>query len=979
MAKFCQNCGKALPGGTKFCPGCGAKVAQPVPSGQAAPYAQEQQQPQYQQPRQQAYQNPQAQQSSQAQQSGQKRFTPPPNVYIPPEFAQRNALNPQPPQPTAEKPKKKRGKLLAAVSLLLVAAIVVGIFGFREGGWFRGSGGETGPDLGKVQTSEKGEVSLTSPSVTLCGVTVDVDTRMLKEGSRGVSVKVYDGGKDSDGSSYDAYELEMGEHGEFSSPVEVTFPCSVQADTDVVVEHFKDNEWVPLLSFVNESQKTVTAYFDSFSPARVSYRKVGDNPSLYYTEADEDDPYDIKLKVRSNYWEILKRTNPNEYSDEIKSFMGDPEHYAVELPKLDPKMDAKAAYEAFGEVNTMWTFFDAAINLGIETLPPSSQNKVVGFMIDHSSELGHAMNAIPFIAMATQVGFDLYMADSDTAAVNLYKNLIASSGTVYSLVTGYSHIGFTLMFVGVALFGMELDYFVDAAKQAKVENVRDVFNAYYTEIEPFDDDHWCDVFEDAYWKNDGKPEAAMRALKDAVDSYCSKFWTEVYNESNDDILFATTSAGYKKVFLDATDEQKTALTEQQKAKVWNLIQTKSMKKIRRFLTARLQENAYKEISKITGLYNNELYFTIRESVDLESTDVAKYKGCTVCLGSGDVPVPCLKWNIPDDPELDDGWDIDYDCTTLGYLKMGMADQVLVYASEDDYNSGAKPILTKSFKAVTDGDRRTVIELGNDTAPATGAPEWLEGAWSHTAGIDDKEYSEFSRESVRLTVIDEDTLLYEEYYYPNPGKPDWKYGVDYAFEREYYYDAKTDCVFILRTETGEFEGNVFPGVHDKGYLSPIRIERVPAKDSIHNCPATRFVQNPREITGDEKTESYSNLRFNRDKVGHVWTFNGTALPEPDTKGRVTEWTVKDDSVTIRIDGMSYDEYRSYCKTLEALPGWTVSNGERVSAFPSDYNDKDKVYCTGSYANLPRISAQYYSDKVCKNNGLPHFVIFVFTEW
>ena len=947
---FCPNCGSKTEDGAAFCASCGAPVVQKTNQNEVIDNLKKYQRTPTVPP------------------AAPRQYGAP--VSSPAAQRQQNAA-----------PAKKKGKgWIAAVSLVLAAAIVVGILGFRDGGWFRGKDGENTAVVGNVIKTETGKVSKDSPAVTLCGVTVDVDALMLGSGERDVSVSVYESGEDTDGSRCDVYELEMGDHEGFRVPVMVTFPCDVASGTDVVVEHYEDGAWKPLISFVDESEETVSAYFGSFSPARVSYRAVGSNPSLYKTVIDdEENPYMVKLGVVSNYWNILKRTNPAEYSDEVTAFIDDPENYAVKVPQLDPNMDAKAAYQAFVETNTMWTFCDAMINLGIDSLPPASQSKVVGFMIDNSDKLGAAMNAIPFIAMTAQVAMDLNNSDEQTAAVNLYKNILASSGTIYSVVTGYSHIGFTLAFVGVALFGMELDYFIDAAKEAKAENVAAVFNAYYSEIKPFDADHWYDVFVDAYWRSNGDADAAMREIKKAVDDYCGKFWTEVYKEGNDDIIFATDAAGYKKVFLDATDEQKEALTEQQKAKVWNLIESESMKKIRRFLLERLQEDTLAQLAKPTEFYNTEFYFTVRESVDQETTEVTKYKGCTVCLAAAGTPIPGIHWNIPEDEELDDGWEIEYECTRLGYLKMGMADQVLVYEDEKAYNNGDKPLVTKSFKLVTDGDRRTVIELGSGNTPATGAPEWLEGAWSHTAGIDDEQYSEFSRESVRITVIDEDTLLYEEYYYPNPGKPEWNHGVDYAFERQYYYDAKTDCVFILKTETGEFEGDVFPGVHDKGYLSPIRIERHPDKDSIHDCPAARFVQDPKEITGDEKTEWWSNLRFNRDLKEYDWTFNGTSLPEPETKGSVTEWTVKDDSVTIRLDGLTYDEFKAYCGKLQAMSGWKSENDEDTAHFPADYNDRDKVYFTGSYKNLPHISAQYYSDTTVKGNGLPHFVIFVFTEW
>ena len=861
MAKFCQNCGSPLGEGVRFCPSCGSSVPQAA---------------QPQQPKSSPDPQPQRQADPQP-----HSYTPRPQVQIPEQFAQRNAARaqrnaakaqrqapayqqparqqaPAYQQPAAPAAKKKGKGGIAAVSLMLVAAIVVGIFGFRNGGWFRG-GNEPKPEFGKVQASEKGSVSVESPAITLCGVTVDVDTLMLESsGRRDVTVSVYESGTEADGTRYEAYELEMGKHEDFYVPVAVTFPCRVQSGTDVIVEHYKDGNWMPLFTFVNEEAGTATAYFGSFSPARVTYRPIGSNPSLYKVVADEDNPYLLTLAVVSNYWNILQRTNPAEFSDEVTAFIDDPENYAVKMPTLDPDMNAKAAYQAFTETNTMWTFCDAMINLGIDSLPPASQSRAVSFMIDHSGELGNAMNAIPFLAMAAQVGMDLNSTDKDrtqTAGYNLYKNMLGSGGTIYSLTTGYSHVGFTIAFVGVALMGMEIDYFVDAAKSEQAENVSAVFNAYYTKVEPFDSDHWYRVFEEAYWHSNGDADSAMREIKKAVDDYCEKFWREVYDETNADILFAASSAGYKNVFFNATSDQKAALTEQQKAKVWHLIETEAMPKIQRFLIERLQEKTFAELTKATETYNKTLSFTIQESVDQQSTENTKYQGCTVSFGSEGKPIPDLYWNVPEGSDYDDGWDVDYECTVLGFLKMGMPNQVLVYKNESDYKSGAAPIAVKDFTAKTDGDRQTTVELGNTS---TGA-DWINGAWSY-ASYDGEggAFSGFHSQATRITVIDADTLLYESYYYGDPAHPDWKSGVDYAFERQYTVDPKTGAILIEKTETGIIYGNLYGKVGDEPYLDPTKIERLPEKDKLTGYPAVRFTYNP-----GTSEEYVGNLRFNRE--------------------------------------------------------------------------------------------------------------------
>ncbi|MBR0231538.1 MAG: hypothetical protein IJQ53_04870 [Clostridia bacterium] len=146
--------------------------------------------------------------------------------------------------------------------------------------------------------------------------------------------------------------------------------------------------------------------------------------------------------------------------------------------------------------------------------------------------------------------------------------------------------------------------------------------------------------------------------------------------------------------------------------------------------------------------------------------------------------------------------------------------------------------------------------------------------------------------------------------------------------------------------------------------------LPGKEESEKAP---------DESGQSEQSSQSEQSGQSELAGWNGTFNGTALPKPETKGTITEWTVKRDSVTIRIDGMSYQEYIDYCRKLEALPGWTVYGGEDTAHLPNDYNERAKVYFTGEYSNLPHISVQYYSDKTCQHNKLPHFCMFVFYEW
>lgn len=168
-----------------------------------------------------------------------------------------------------------------------------------------------------------------------------------------------------------------------------------------------------------------------------------------------------------------------------------------------------------------------------------------------------------------------------------------------------------------------------------------------------------------------------------------------------------------------------------------------MKKIQRFLLEQLQINTLKELAKIAEPYNRTLHFQITETVNLESTDVAKYKGCTVAFGSDGVPVPGWYQSIPDSEEYDDGWSTDFDCTMYGYLNMGMPNQVLVYASEEDFANGAAPISTKDFTPQMTGNRSTEIELGS---PTVSVPDWINGPWSQGRYEEDNNAESENQES-----------------------------------------------------------------------------------------------------------------------------------------------------------------------------------------------------------------------------------------
>lgn len=687
MTKYCGNCGTPLNDDERFCPTCGNQVspmAQPV--------------------------NP---------------------------MANRPAYAPQ-----RQAPEKKRIGLKIFLIVALVAVLGYGgweYFNYREAQKTHKQNApeytqskpkvktKPGQEQNSAKKSDNGTVNKDNPSVTLCGVTVDVSPDMLKDGAKQVSVTVKGTTVDEDGTSSDNYELEMGGHQRFETPVKVTFPYKPSAGTDPVVEHYDAGKgvWQPLFSFVDEGDKTVSAYFGSFSPARVSHSK---NTKLFVVRTpSKDAPYVKNIEISPNYLKNALRIKPSEYMPAIEKYKNDPEKRAVALPKPNPGMDMETAYQTFMEASTLWGYCDPLINLAIETLPQESQNHVVQYIIDHTGQLGDIMNAVPFVVMGVQLTHDLHKAaknptkeNLNTTAINLYKSLIGAEGNIYSMATGFSHIGFTLAFFGVSLFGMELDYFVDAAKAEQAANVEAVFNAYYSETAPFDADHWYNIFHNAYWHSNGDVNEAMEEVKEAVDEYCDEFWEKVYKDSNDDLAFSTAMADYKNVFLNATPEQKEALTEKQKKKVWEQIEWHTMDKIQAFLTERMQEKTFEQLYNhpIIEEYNKNIVIYIEEDLASESGH-SNYYGRTICLGTAEKPFMDWHFNV-DDSDVEDenwydnGWETKFlPCTFYGYMLMGMPNQVLVYENEKDFKNGKKPIEAIDFE-LSKTSNVTTINLNKKT-------------------------------------------------------------------------------------------------------------------------------------------------------------------------------------------------------------------------------------------------------------------------
>lgn len=117
-------------------------------------------------------------------------------------------------------------------------------------------------------------------------------------------------------------------------------------------------------------------------------------------------------------------------------------------------------------------------------------------------------------------------------------------------------------------------------------------------------------------------------------------------------------------------------------------------------------------------YNPDIHIVIQESSNGANSGGAQYAGHTVCLGKNGKPYKDWYRNIPDEDWVhDQGWSTDFPAedsvvTLSQYKAIGMPNQVLVYASENDFLNGVNPVKTFVFQVDT-MNRQTMVELNQE--------------------------------------------------------------------------------------------------------------------------------------------------------------------------------------------------------------------------------------------------------------------------
>ena len=118
---------------------------------------------------------------------------------------------------------------------------------------------------------------------------------------------------------------------------------------------------------------------------------------------------------------------------------------------------------------------------------------------------------------------------------------------------------------------------------------------------------------------------------------------------------------------------------------------------------------------------------------------------------------------------------------------------------------------------------------------------------------------------------------------------------------------------------------------------------------------------------------------KDTANNTVEWDGTLydveIPKPDGYDKV--YNIVDDlnSTVVYIDGVTYDEYKAYCKSIEDSSDWVPVDKtppEDTAHFPDDYNDVGiAVYFSGTYKGNLHLSVQYHSDAFCEGTEITHF--------
>ena len=630
------------------------------------------------------------------------------------------------PQPTPDTQKKSPFLTILCIILAVIMVVEICVAGFWKPGWFR-SAEENSPEPTSVsgqnqaQNIPKDEISIDQPVVEQHTVTVDAGCFNLEGKQLTAKVEDKGTGKTDDGKEYHQFDISLGDQLEFDDPVLLRFPSDDPEHT--VVTHYDQatDSWIPLATYEDKENGGVYVLTRSCSPFRVEYSEEGP----LYVVTGKGTP-DARLVLSSNWKNILFKTADPLYADTIKNVSSLKKDFVIEVPEVEEDRTPEQAMDAFNEASGWWSLIAPLIDVSVGLVPMEKapvdivlvNGKFAPFQNTFRADLAEAMTDISILTMGLQVISDSYQYgfESETTALNAYKNLMTNAGTFYSMWTGYGSPALTLGFLGVTVFSMQLDYMISSAKDTQLEISTNVFNSYYKNIHPFDWHYWYDLYVNSFWQSNMDFNAAMDKVNEGIDEYCNEFWELSKDTSNEDFIFAVAESNYKN-FFELTDEQKKQLTAELKIYIRRRFVKEALPKIERFVMERTEEQLRKKCASVVEPFNRELCIRIEETVDLTTSQVPQYRGCVLAFGKGDTIITNDGWTLEtpkEDADTDDGWSMDFNCTDYAWMCANLPDTLYVYASKSDMKKKAKPLLKVPFDLETSQskNRTTVINLSD---------------------------------------------------------------------------------------------------------------------------------------------------------------------------------------------------------------------------------------------------------------------------
>lgn len=694
MGKYCTNCGNELHTGARFCAKCGAAALNAPPNPGPSPQPRPVPQPQF---------------ITEAQ----------PQKPIPPVAT--------PKRKSAAAPKRNGGRnaLCIILSVLLVIqTTVVALYGWP--GFMVGGGKDA------VVETEKAIVSTDNASITLSGVRIDVDTLNLIDGEKELTVSRKKQSVDeASGLTSVEYDITLGEMHHLYAPLTVTVPYNNKTadDGEVVLEHYNSDYgmWIPQ-STVNNGDGTVTASLTSLSPVKLVYLGK-DYPTGVFYISEKDSNY-AKMMVSHRYWNIIKNKPRDDAKAIVKDFLEN-----GNTKNSMPWAENLLSPDGIDLTNNISGIFDELFN------SVSSLTELTSMQMRFTTEkVAKGISVVGLGVALTQLGLDLYNSkgNDSTAAANLYKNIFSSSGSLFTYMTGYGSLPFSVAFLGVAVVSFGLDYGVQTAEEYKEKVNKNIFDQYFKDYAKFDEKHWYKLFVDAYWDEwqNGTAsvegiEAAYKTVLDAIEGYSEEFWKDVFREGSDALTFAVAEAG-KTNYYTPTEDQKAMYVEEFKRYMNIRFKEKVIPRIERFLLEQQQNALYASLYKLCEPFNEYYRVQVQEIAPIDSGDTCKYQEHTIRFGNESgftlIDIPDT-WTL-NAPQDDDQWAVTSEFTCLSYLLAGAPDRIMLFPKDSDETDPKDAVLTKKFDWYTGDDifeddpaltqefnateKVTVIPLGKET-------------------------------------------------------------------------------------------------------------------------------------------------------------------------------------------------------------------------------------------------------------------------